>query len=217
MKPGRTATRRRGSREERRDALAMRLLEGINKLNAEGDTFASASIERLTMAAGVGRSTFYLYFQDKTELLQTWLVPITADLEGLDQVWSRLDEHATSDVLKAVLHDVLEVHRRHPEALPIILAAHAYDPVIRDAFDESVHCLISALSKQIRIGQREGWVQREVLARESAVWLVLMTMRGGAEMLSNRSEDEDGLLDTYAQVMLAGLYGPRFARSPDKS
>lgn len=200
-------TSRRSTREQRREDLGARILAAFPSVLAEGATFASASVERLMAAAGGGRSTFYLYFQDKSELLETWFVPIAADLAALDAARSGIEQDLADDVLRDALLETVEVHRRHQLALSIILAATAYDPHIRSVVNTATEATISVWAKRLRRGQREGWIGEQISARETAAWLTLMTTRGATEMVSAPDVEGRVLVDSYVRVVRAALHG----------
>src|SRR5882724_12410734 len=75
------------SRAERRDLIKARLLAAVESLLAEGESFTELSVERLVSLAGVSRSTFYVYFEDKGELIRAWLTEIISELDVAAQEW----------------------------------------------------------------------------------------------------------------------------------
>ena len=46
------------------------LLRGVEGLLADGERYTDLPIDRIVGAGGVGRSNFYVYFDDKGALLQ---------------------------------------------------------------------------------------------------------------------------------------------------
>src|SRR4051812_20626808 len=58
----------RPSRRDRRDAMQRRVLEATEQLVCEGVNFTELSVERLAGVAGISRSTFYVHFEDKSDL-----------------------------------------------------------------------------------------------------------------------------------------------------
>jgi len=59
--------------------MRRRLLEVVQQLLDEGESFTEMSVERLVSEAGISRSTFYVYFEDKGDLLRTTM---SAQLSG---------------------------------------------------------------------------------------------------------------------------------------
>ena len=76
-----SVTRRRpAGRETRRDDARARLLAVVERLLADGESYTEISIERMVAEAGMARSTFYVYFADKGDLLRAWFAGITDEL-----------------------------------------------------------------------------------------------------------------------------------------
>src|SRR5262245_25985386 len=68
MGPMPSITRNRNP-EERRAALDERVLAVVERLLAEGLRYTEISVARILQEAGIARSTFYVHFRDKTDLL----------------------------------------------------------------------------------------------------------------------------------------------------
>jgi TetR/AcrR family transcriptional regulator, ethionamide resistance regulator len=211
----RTAALHRTDRGQRKAELSRRLLGAMERLVGEGEIFPSSSIARLTSAAGAGRSTFYFYFKDKTELLQSWFAPIAKELSELDSVWARLDATTEREDLRKGFEDLVEVFRRHGLALSIVLDATAYDPVIRRDVHESLSRSVAALAEQIERGQQGGWINGSLLARETATWLTMMRTRGAQDIarIGDRASTA-GLMDSYTDLVYRAFFDPAAGRAP---
>ncbi|WP_372787848.1 TetR/AcrR family transcriptional regulator [Paraconexibacter sp.] len=200
-------TGRRVDREQRRVELALQILRATDHLTEDDASFPSVGVERLASAAGIGRSTFYLYFQDKTELLEVCFGPIGAELHEATARWTAIDTAPTSDQMRDVLGGMAAVWRSHATELSVIFDATSYDPIIREVVEAATAVSVTQLTKHIRAGQREGWVVPDVPPRETATWLIWMGQRGGHQLL--RLEDEELLaqfVDGYRDVVWRSLY-----------
>jgi len=154
------------SRAERRDLIKARLLAAVESLLAEGENFTELSVERLVSLAGVSRSTFYVYFEDKGELIRAWLTEIISELDVAAQGWWSLGgERAASGAatvswadLRVALNRVVLVYRPHTTLMAAAFDAAAYDPAVRDQVDAMMQRNIAGLRKHNprRPGQRLG-------------------------------------------------------------
>ncbi len=120
------------SRAKRRDETRQRLLEVVERLLGEGESFTEISVERLVQAAGISRSTFYVYFEDKGDLLRAWYCEIIAELAESTAGWWELDGSATRDDLRAVLDRVVRTYRPHTTLMAATYDAAAYDASVRE-------------------------------------------------------------------------------------
>src|SRR5262249_25682397 len=87
-----TPQSRRGAR---RDKVRSNVLSIVERQLREGATFAEISVASLVAEAGISRTTFYVYFEDKTDLLRTWYADITDEIFEAARDWWSLDGSAT--------------------------------------------------------------------------------------------------------------------------
>ena len=206
MKPP-SGSQRRSEREKRRVALAQRLLDAVERLADDDEAFTTIGIERIVAEAGAGRSTFYLYFQDKSELMEAWYAPIASEITDAYASWTALTEAPTRQELRTALETILDVRRAHASALSIIYEATAYDPIIRERVGSVTDEVVDRLAKHVRLGKRRGWVRDDVLPRETATWLAWMGQRGAQQLL--RLDDDarySEFLDGFLDVVWRSLY-----------
>ncbi len=193
----------------RRDEIRARVLEAVELLVAGGSSFTELSVERLATEAGVSRSTFYVYFQDKADVLQAWLGDIIGELGEAAEAWWHLPPDATKDDLRAALGHVVAVYRPHTVLMGAVLDTATYDKTVRAAFDRFMRSNIAGLRGHIVAGQKAGTVDSALLPRETAAWLTWMAERGLNEMVSSASDAElDRLVRAYTDIIWNTLYAP---------
>jgi AcrR family transcriptional regulator len=205
-------------RAERRDQIRGRLLAAVESLLADGENFTELSVERLVSLAGVSRSTFYVYFEDKGELIRGWLTDIIAELEVAAQAWWALGADATWDDLRAALTRVVSVYRPHTTLMSAAFDAAAYDPGVRGQVETMMERNIAGLRKHIRAGQSAGWVDERLPAAQTAAWLQWMAERGLHRLIRDASDDGlRELMDAYTSIVWNTLYaGARNRRSQNR-
>jgi AcrR family transcriptional regulator len=199
------------SRAERRDLIKARLLAAVESLLAEGENFTELSVERLVSLAGVSRSTFYVYFEDKGELIRAWLTEIISELDVAAQGWWSLGggQGGTGswDELRVALNRVVLVYRPHTTLMAAAFDAAAYDPAVRDQVDAMMQRNIAGLRKHIRTGQAGGSVDAALPAAQTAAWLTWMAERGLHRLVRDAPDDELArLVDAYKSIVWNTLY-----------
>ena len=75
------------NRYRRRAKIEKQLLEATERLMSEGLAFTELSVERLATEAGFSRATFYVYFQDKGQLLRRLTEQIFAEFLDGARTW----------------------------------------------------------------------------------------------------------------------------------
>ncbi|WP_245606971.1 TetR/AcrR family transcriptional regulator [Pseudonocardia spinosispora] len=207
--------RTQGSRAERRDQIRARLLEAVEQLLADGENFTELSVERLVSLAGVSRSTFYVYFEDKGELIRAWLTDIISELDVAAQAWWALGPDAGWDDLRAVLGRVVDVYRPHTTLMAAAFDAAAYDTGVRDQVEAMMQRNIAGLRKHIRAGQAAGFVDESLPSAQTAAWLTWMAERGLHRLVKDASdEDLTNLVDAYTSIVWNTLYAQARIRTP---
>jgi AcrR family transcriptional regulator len=195
------------SRTERRDQLRDRLLQAVEKLLADGESFTELSVDRLASEAGVSRSTFYVYFEDKGELLRAWFLEIFGRVEGAAREWYGLPPDFTRDDLRTALAHLVATYRPHTMLMSAVVDVSGYDPSVRDLVDRMMDRNVRAMRRHIREGQAAGTVDAELRPDETAAWLTWMAERGFHQLVRGAGDAEvDRLVDAYTAIVWNTLY-----------
>jgi AcrR family transcriptional regulator len=80
-------TRPRPQGPDRRAAAVAQVLAATERLLGEGVPFTELGVQRIAAEAGIARSTFYLHFRDKTELLVRLAGSLKEELFDLGEDW----------------------------------------------------------------------------------------------------------------------------------
>jgi AcrR family transcriptional regulator len=197
------------SRARRRDEARAKLLEVVEQLLEEGEGFTEISVERLVAAAGMSRSTFYVYFEDKGDLLRAWFGEIIAELTAATDRWWTLGADATREDLREILDNVVATYRPHTTLMAATYDAAAYDASVRELVETMMAGNLAALRKHIKTGQKEGFIDDTLPAAETAAWLVWMEERGLHQLVRGADGPElDRLIDAYTAIFWNTLYAP---------
>ena len=207
-------------RAQRRTEMRDRLLAKVEKLLDAGENYSDLGIDRLAAEAGVGRSTFYKYFADKSELLGAWYDLISESAAPAAAEWlDGIDGTSTRDDLRAALNDTFEAYRPHVRLMAVIHEAAFYDPTLGDAIRDRVEPGSGRLQEHIERGQREDWIDPDLDPGETARWLRWMSDRGRHQLLLGVDDAEEGrLLSALTDVVWSTLYefAPSRVSSPSR-
>lgn len=197
------------SRSQRRDEARRRLLDVVEKLLEEGETFTEISVERLVSEAGMSRSTFYVYFEDKGDLLRAWFAEITAELSDVASGWWSLGPDATFADVREALDRIVKTYKPHTTLMAATYDAAAYDPSVREPVEQMMTGNTAGLRKHIKAGQAGGFVDPSLPAAQTAAWLTWMAERGLHQTVRTASPAElEKLIDAYAGIVWNTLYAP---------
>jgi len=185
------------------------LLGVIERLLSEGLAFNDISIDVLVSEADIARSTFYVYFEDKGDLMRAWMSDAQAQAAKAAEGWWALDGDSTRDDLRAVQLRLLGAYRPHVTLLDACHDGAATDPELRAALEERLSADAAALRKHIRAGQKAGFVDPELSAPDVADVIARMFERGVQRLLKDVSDDKfQKLVGAYTDIIWNTLYAP---------
>ncbi|HEY1966927.1 MAG TPA: TetR/AcrR family transcriptional regulator [Pseudonocardia sp.] len=178
-------------RARRREAILAKLLAAVEQLcGPSRETYAELSVERLISTAGVNRSTFYAYFDDKTALLHELAEQVLDQLLEVASHWYQLPAHATKDDLHQALGRVIEAYLSHQVVMAAIADAAARSAAVSKPFETLMDRSTAALAAYIRRGQREHFVDRALDPEPTAAWLMWMSEGALAQLIGPASPAE---------------------------
>lgn len=183
------------------------LLGALDSLLSDGQSYTELSVERLVVAAGISRSTFYAYFEDKGDLLSALAEDVIVEIRDAGRNWWELPPDAGKEDVRNALWGVAEVYRKHRAVFRAVVDTATYDPRVREQFGTLVRGVISELADHIRNGQKQGFVTGGLDPDRTASWLTWMAERGLNQLVADASEREaKKLVDTLADIVWNTLY-----------
>jgi TetR/AcrR family transcriptional regulator, ethionamide resistance regulator len=118
------------------------LSAAMERKMADGATFASLTINSLCEDAGVSRSSFYVHFKDKSDLIVYLLQQVAAEmLEGAGP-WFENTEAATRDDAARSVRNIVQTFERHRAVVRAAIEASGYDEKIGTIYKQIVSRLL---------------------------------------------------------------------------
>jgi AcrR family transcriptional regulator len=193
--------------EERRALLARHFVAVVEKLIEGGEAYADLSVESLITAAGISRSTFYAYFEDKGALLGAMAEDVTAELFTTGESWWSFPDDGDKQALREALRPAIEMHRRHHAILGAVADTAAYDARVREQHLRLVGGVAENLAAHVRGAQRRGAACPDLDAVRVSRWLIWMQERGLHQLVAPAAPGEAGkLLDALTDIVWRTLY-----------
>lgn len=196
--------RRLPTRSARRADALRALADAAAALVAEGSTFADLSVDRLSRRAGMSRASFYLYFEDKAELVRGWHHALDARLDDVLAEWWEATRPG-ADLILRVLTELTSVHRDERFVVHAIQDLGARSPLLRRTRDDAFQRRATALRRHMVRGQRAGWVDAGLAAATTAPWLMAMVDRVMQQVVPNEAID-GSLLEAGTEIIWKALY-----------
>ncbi|NBM18776.1 TetR/AcrR family transcriptional regulator [Streptomyces sp. GC420] len=195
-------TRRPSAAADRRAALESRMLSAMEKLLRDGVTYTEVGVEQIARAAGISRSTFYLYFHDKVDLLLRLSGAFKAESRTIAEAWRPTGPEGGVEGLARTYELILEHYREHAALLSAISEVTAYDASVREAWtahqDRFIHSTTALLAEEQRAGRTPEDIDPALAAR--------LIVQGGGQVIARQVFDSDGRDDGLVARELARGY-----------
>lgn len=193
--------------EQRREEIRGKLLAALERLLDDGTSYTELSVERLIREAGVARSTFYAYFEDKGDLLLGLAGGVVDEILDSARDWLALGPGASEDDLAAALRGFVETYVAHRVVLAAIAETSAHDPGVEAFLGERLDVLMQHITDHLEAGRESGLVRESVDPPATAVWLSALLERGMHQLLGpGRPDDVDRAVDGLTGLLWNVLY-----------
>ncbi|MFG2452817.1 TetR/AcrR family transcriptional regulator [Streptomyces sp. NPDC048512] len=205
-----STTRRPSDAAQRRAALEKRILSVIEEQLGRGVTYTELSVEQIAQAAGISRSTFYLYFRDKVDVLLRLSGSLKTESSEIAASWKPVGPGGGAEGLAHTYERILAHYRSHAALLAAINEVAAYDPVVREAWtadqDRFIDNLVAVLEHEQHAGRTTADVNPRLAAR--------LIVEGGGYAVAQQVATSDGHDDAAVARELALGYWHGIYRRP---
>ncbi len=188
-----SVTRRPSRSPEHRAAVVAQVTAAVERLLADGHGFTTLGVQRIADEAGIARSTFYLYFPDKSALLMQVTETATADLFASAQDWLA-DGFADLAALERTLRGIVGELRAHADVYAALVEVAGYDDEVAAFWRARIGAFSDVLRARIEEGQRAATIGAALDARITAEWITLGTERLVAQHTATHPASEDAQL-----------------------
>jgi TetR/AcrR family transcriptional regulator, ethionamide resistance regulator len=177
------ATSTNPSEPTTRDGVVARLKAALERTIADGSRYVDIDVEDLARSAGLSRSSFYVYFQDKVDLIRELADEVIVGVIDIGRAWWDGTPPGNREELRAVLEDMMLAYRAQAPLAGVLVEAAAYDERVRAEYLSLVDRTRGAIEAHIRAGQRARVVRADVNPATAATWISWMLSRGSHELL----------------------------------
>jgi len=207
------ATRKpQSTRQRRRAEIEQQLLEATERLMSDGFAFTELSVDRLATAAGISRATFYIYFEDKRQLLLKLTRQMFTELSEAASLWWDVSERRNPDDARRAISAIIAAYRRHQAVITAANELATYDTVVAETYRNLLDGVTengkAALDRAIAAG-----AATPVRSWETANALTWMVERMCHQVVRYAPpEDDDGIAEALTEIAWRAWYLESAAR-----
>ncbi len=193
----------------RGDARRTALLESLDEILREqlaGDgSLETINIAEISRRAGVTRSAFYFYFENKQAAVAALMD------EMYDQAFAatgRLSGDATpQDNITATITGLFDAWESHQHVFRAMLDAKATSPAVRELWDNDRHSFIAPVAAMIQAERSAGRAPDGVDATSVAAVLLDLNDRMLERLALGGTLSRAQIQETVVQIWLRTIYG----------
>lgn len=185
-------------------------MEATERLLVSGIPYIELSVEQLCSEAGVARSTFYVHFRDKGELVARVAERMMVQFSAAAEAW--WVPGTSREELLIATRRLVDVTAEHREVMMALSETAAIDPEIRAAREVTLDRHAAPLAGLIEAGKRQGSV-RELHTRETVVALVGMVQVACERLGGGEEADLERLAEAITSIAWHALYADDTAES----
>lgn len=202
-------TRRARARSPDTQAGVVEALVGaMERLIGQGHSFTALSVEQLAREAGIARSTFYLHFSDKGQLVHRLLQRIAEELSAAAGLWFAQPELTQREDLQAGIRSIVDVYERHHAVMTAVVETAAYDPEVAQLFHGMMDALVSESRRSLRRIQQSGKAHPDATPEVADV-LTWMLERACYQLLKGRKPAQrERLAETLTHIAWTAMFAP---------
>jgi len=207
-----TVTKPRASGRQRREAIESDVLRAVEKLIAEGHSYTELPVQRIAEEAGIARSTFYVHFPDKAQLLIRLADIATMDLFRAAEGWWQGDHRDGPEGVAATMERMITGFREHDRVLLALVELAGYEPEVAVYWQERVAAFIAVVRARLDELVLAGEVSPAIDTASTAAVLTWMVERSVAQhVLENPDPAGD---PEFAATLGRAIWLTTFGDSP---
>jgi len=194
--------------DDRRAEFEQRVLTAVEELLADGTPFTEIAVQRIAVASGSARSTFYRYFPDKSRLLVRMAELATADLFRAAEFWWQA-EHADEQAgVVAAIGAMIAGFREHRFLLLALSEVASYDRDVGDYWRSRVAAFVEIVRARLESEREAGRVDPGIDPAATAVVLTSMVERSIATAFATDSgPDDEAMAGALGRAIWLVVYG----------
>ena len=191
--------------ERRRAATQGDLLDATKRLLSRGAPLASLSVEKIVAEAGVVRTTFYLHFRDKYELIERLAAEQEAWIETVGQ-GALADPELSRDTIAETVREIVSGWAENHAVLAAIIELAEYDERMHETWRSIIHS-VAAVATGVFAAHWDGSggaPENPAMVAEVLTWMI---ERSCHELAADPGRREQ-MADALAEVIWRVLHSP---------
>jgi TetR/AcrR family transcriptional regulator, ethionamide resistance regulator len=187
--------------DSRRDAI----LDSL-EISLRDTAFDNVNLAEVAKQAGVSRSAFYFYFENKAAAVAALMERMVDDTFFVNDVFTMVDRSPQARI-HIMLDGLFDTWERHRHMFRAMLEARGHSPAVREFWDEARLSFVESVATMIRAERAAGTAPDGVDATVLATVLLEINDRLLERLTFGGPLDRQQLTEGAAAVWLGTVYG----------
>ena len=187
--------------DTRRDAI----LDSL-EISLRETTFDDVNLAEVAKQAGVSRSAFYFYFENKAAAVAALMERMVDDTFFVNDVFTMVDRSPQARI-HIMLDGLFDTWERHRHMFRAMLEARGHSPAVREFWDEARLSFVESVAAMIRAERATGTAPDGVDATVLATVLLEINDRLLERLTFGGPLNRQQLTEGAAAVWLGTVYG----------
>ncbi len=195
-----------GTREQKRQKKANELLEASKRLLDKGLAISELTVDNLRTEAGMARSTFYVYFEDKTDLIRVLMNQLFNEtLEPVEHWWN-IVERGCRQELNDTLHEAGKALYEHRSTYRLIEESAHSAPHLKETINQYHNTTIALAQQAVEKAKAQAIIRDDVTPEmvESLHWMVNAVLTG--QSVTDDKESLERYSASLTEIMWRTLF-----------
>ncbi|MCW2856712.1 MAG: TetR family transcriptional regulator [Marmoricola sp.] len=195
--------RRGPSRGDERRAALLAALDGILR---DGTGLEEINVAELSERAGVTRSAFYFYFENKAFAVAALMDELYADAATVTDLLGS-QEGTPAHRIETMIRGLFDSLDRHLHLYRAMLDARGNNPTVREMWDRDRASFVPAVAAMIRAERKAGHAVKGADADALAAVLLDLNDRAMERRARGDGPPTDRHVDALVSLWLRSIYG----------
>ena len=187
--------------DQRRSALLQSLDQHLQE-----SSFESINIADISRQAGVTRSAFYFYFENKATAVAALMEALYDEIFAVSRELTSLEGTPASRI-GTMVSGLFEATRRHEHLFAAMLEARATSQAVREMWDADLLSFVEPLAEMIRAERKAGRAPDGPDPVALATMLLELNDRALERLVRGGSLDPDREAEAVTTIWLRTIYG----------
>ena len=191
-----------------RASTVRRILDAASDLIGDGTPYTDVPMQQIAAHSGIARSTVYLTFPNKSQLLMALAEESTTKLIDAAKAWWARPHDDGPDGAVAAMRSMLAEFRNNQHVYQALSEVSAYDADVAEFWRARVAAFVEVVVARLILEKDAGTIDPEIEPRETALVLTWSVERAlSLHCRHDSGKGDEAITQTLGRMIWLTVYG----------